>query len=83
MHVRSMLAVLSLLTALPGCADPDSAAEIEIRRANALASIRAVRETYCALSPAVRERLRNAGDIDPALDSCTDHGEKNLQETKQ
>tara|TARA_E500000318_G_scaffold38584_3_gene37234 strand:- start:192 stop:428 length:237 start_codon:yes stop_codon:yes gene_type:complete len=78
-----MLAVVSLLAALPGCADPDAAAEIEIRRANALAAIRAVRDGYCALSPAVRERLRNAGDIDPALDSCTTPAETNPEETKQ
>tara|TARA_R110000868_G_scaffold205720_4_gene454322 strand:- start:463 stop:714 length:252 start_codon:yes stop_codon:yes gene_type:complete len=83
MHVRSILAVLSLLAVLPGCADPDAAAEIEIRRANALAAIHAVRDGYCALSPAVRERLRDAGDIDPALDSCTTPAETNPEETKQ
>ncbi len=83
MHVRSMLAVVSLLTALPGCADPDAAAEIEIRRTNALAAIRAVRDGYCALSPAVRERLRDAGDIDPTLDNCTTPAETNPEETKQ
>jgi len=81
MHVRSILAVLSLLMALPGCADPNAAAEIEIRRTNALAAIRAVRDGYCALPPAVRERLRDAGDIDPAQDSCTNPTETTLQET--
>lgn len=83
MQVRSILAALSLLAVLPGCADPDAAAEIEIRRTNALAAIRAVRDGYCALSPAVRERLRDAGDIDPALDSCTTPAETNPEETKQ
>ncbi len=83
MHMRLMLAVVSLLTILPGCADPNAAAEIEIRRANALAAIRAVRDSYCALSPAVRERLRDARDIEPALDSCTTPAEANLQETVQ
>ncbi|WP_028467614.1 hypothetical protein [Nisaea denitrificans] len=82
MHVRSMLAVVSLLTAVPGCADPNAAAEIEIRRTNALAAIRAVHDGYCALSPAVRARLRDAGEIDPALDSCTTPPETNPQETK-
>lgn len=83
MHVRSMLAVLSLLAALPACADPNAAAEIEIRRTNALATISAVRDGYCALPPAVRARLRDAGEIDPALDSCPDLTETNLKETQQ
>ncbi|MEP3116376.1 hypothetical protein [Nisaea sp.] len=82
MHVRSILAVLSLLAALPACADPNAAAEIEIRRTNALAAISAVRDGYCALSPAVRARLRDAGEIDPALDSCTTPTETPLQEIR-
>ena len=79
---RPFLATLGLLTALPGCADPGAAAEIEIRKANALAAIRAVRDGYCALSPALWQRLRDEGDIDPALDSCTNPTETILQETR-
>ncbi|WP_323796828.1 hypothetical protein [Nisaea sp.] len=82
MHKRPLLVVLSLLAALPACADPNAAAEIEIRRTNALAAISAVRDGYCALSPAVRARLRDAGEIDPALDNCTTPPETNPQETK-
>lgn len=75
MHVKSMLAVMSLLTAISGCANPDAAAKIESRKINALTTINAVRESYCALPPAIRAKLRASRNIDPTLDSCTPHPE--------
>ena len=80
MHARSMLAVLSLLTAVSGCANPDAAAKIENRRTNALATINAVRDSYCALPPAIRAKLRASRNIDPTLDSCTPPPETAIQE---
>ena len=65
MHVKSMLAVMSLLMAVSGCANPDAAAKIESRKINALATINAVRDSYCALPPAIRAKLRASRNIDP------------------
>lgn len=70
MSARSLVAAMAVLLSLPACADPEAAARLEIRRQNALATIGALRETYCALPPATRRRLREAGEIDPEFDTC-------------
>ncbi|UUX51814.1 hypothetical protein NUH88_08945 [Nisaea acidiphila] len=70
MSAKSLVAAMAVSLWLPACADPEAAARLEIRRQNALATIEALRETYCALSPATRRRLRAAGEIDPEFDTC-------------
>lgn len=82
MTARSILAALGLLTALPGCADPDAAAEIEIRRTNALTAIQAMRDSYCALSPTLRQRLNKTPETGPAKDGCPHPTNNSMKDTK-
>lgn len=70
MSAKSLVAAMAVSLWLPSCADPGTAARLEIRRQNALATIEALHDTYCALSPVTRRRLREAGEIDPEFDTC-------------
>lgn len=64
------LTALILLSVAGGCADPEAAARIEIRRQNALAALHAARDVFCALPSEARRQLRAAGKLDPDLDNC-------------
>lgn len=70
MRARLLVAMSILPTCMPGCADPEAAARIEIRRQSALATVHAAREVYCALPPETRRQLRAAGKLDPDIDIC-------------
>lgn len=71
MRRRLLPAIAILPIYLSGCADPEAAARIEVRRQNALAALHAAREVFCALPPGARRQLRTAGKLDPDFDSCT------------
>ncbi|WP_193184161.1 hypothetical protein [Nisaea sediminum] len=64
------LTALILLSVAGGCADPEAAARIEVRRQNVLAALHAARDIFCALPPEARRQLRAAGKLDPDIDNC-------------
>jgi len=64
------VATLVPIFVVSGCADPETSARIELHRQNALATVHAAREVFCALPPELRRELRAAGKLDPDFDSC-------------